>query len=269
MSFERYGGLYREGTGCLSMESAAHNYFYVRPDEVEETRFYLSGDEFHHAVKTLRLKEGDTIHAVDGLGNEFLGELEKIAGGARYRCRILRTKWKPREPEADVTLLQAVVKGSRFDYLVEKSVEIGVNRIVPVEASRCVARAGAPKIERWRRIARAAMKQSCRSFLPVVTGAMTWEAAFESLPDSAIRILLHSGSAVTLENILIQNSQEDSPVQFAVAVGPEGDFTSGEIESAAGCGFTPVTLGPRRLRSETAGIAALSVLLAGSRRSGV
>lgn len=242
------------------LKTPEHNLFYVDPSYIKKDHLFLTGSEFKHAVMSLRLKPGDLIKVVDGTGNEFLAEMREIRNRDRCYCSIIKVTRKPREPLCDVILLQAVLKGDRFDYLVEKAVELGVNKIIPVESARCIVKSGGQKVERWNRIAVSAMKQSGRSVLPEITDVKTWIPAIEGLPPSLIRIILNADGKIKLRDHLSQNSDILFNKPIIIAVGPEGDFAPEEIEKAAEYNFKSVTLGPRRLRSETAGIAALSVI---------
>lgn len=254
------------------MHSEAHNYFYVKPEDIHGDYFILKDEEFHHAVHVLRLEAGDTVTAVDGMGNEFHAEISDTPQSGQFvnasrhsreiRCTIVKTLRKPNEPILDVTLMQSLLKGDRFDYLVEKAVETGVNRIIPVHTERCVVPAETQKIHRYRRIAMAAMKQSCRSVLPEITEVMRFHDALKSLPRSSIKILLHKEGSVPISRCIGDLIADKLKKSVIVAVGPEGDFTREEIDRALGESFVRVSLGPRRLRSETAGLAAVAALLA-------
>lgn len=247
------------------MDPEAHNYFYVKPEDIHRKYFILRDEEFHHAVHVLRLDSGDTVTAVDGSGNEFHGEIcdPETSGRTReVKCVIVKTLRKPNEPILDITLMQSLLKGDRFDYLVEKAVEMGVNRIIPVHTARCIVPAETQKIHRWRRIAMAAMKQSCRSVLPEITGVMRFPDVLKSIARSTEKILLHTQGRLQVSRYIDNLRRDKLKKSIAVAIGPEGDFTREEIDNALEESFTLVSLGPRRLRSETAGLAAVAALLA-------
>jgi len=247
------------------MHPEAHNYFYVKPEDIRRDYFILKDEEFHHAVHVLRLEVGDMVTAVDGMGTEFHGEIRdpETSGRTReVRCAIVKTLRKPNEPILDVTLMQSLLKGDRFEYLVEKAVETGVNKIIPVHTERSVVPAETQKIHRYRRIAMAAMKQSCRSVLPEITEVMRFQDALKSLPRSSVKILLQKQGSLPISRCIDDLRAEKIKKTVIVAVGPEGDFTREEINLALEESFLRVSLGPRRLRSETAGLAAVAALLA-------
>lgn len=244
------------------MKHDDHNYFYVKRDEVFRDEFYLSGEEFHHATKALRLEEGSFITAVDGNGNEYSGIISEIVKGERAKCSILKTRRKPKEPSLDLTLVQALLKGDRFDYLVEKAVEIGVNTIIPLHAARCIVSANVNKIDRWKRIAVSAMKQSHRSILPEITNVMEFDEMVAYSASASGKIILQEDAKSSLAR-QIERIRSLRPLRsLTLVVGPEGDFTREEIETAYAHSFEPASLGPRRLRSETAGIVAIAAIFA-------
>lgn len=245
------------------MKQESHNFFYVDPDDVHREYFILRGDELQHAVKSLRLSKGAVITAVDGLGNEYTGELGELTRGMESKCQIIKIKRKPNEPLINVTLIHSLLKGGRFDFIVEKAVELGVNAIIPLHTMRSIVSAETQKVHRWRRIAVSAMKQSQRSILPEVTDVMEFEEMLKyTSSGSKIKFILNKDSKKSLFQEILKLNATQLQGSICIATGPEGDFTKEEAETALENSFIPVTLGPRRLRSETAGIAAIAVIMA-------
>ena len=142
--------------------------FYVKPDMVFGNELIFSEDEAHHLSRVIRKKKGDVVWAVDGEGTAYEVEILYIEKN-QVRARILRTRRRIGEPVAEVTLAQGILKGEKFDWLVEKAVEIGVRKIIPLISEYSIAVAGPQKIARWKRIALSAMKQSGRSILPEIS----------------------------------------------------------------------------------------------------
>ncbi len=248
------------------MEYNNTQYFYVDPEAVTGDSFSITGEDFHHAIHVLRVASGGTIAAVDGMGNEYLGEITEVVRGKEIKCRIIKTRRRPNEPINTVVLMQALIKGDRFDYIVEKSVELGIGMFIPVKTQRCVVTGNAHKINRWRTIAKTAMKQSGRSVLPEITDIMDFNDAVEhrlkvSPVKSTEKLLLHKNSQTTFSAYLDKAAESGLARTYIIAVGPEGDFTPEELQRAQDNAFQPVSLGPRRLRSETAGIATVSALM--------
>ncbi|MFC1554656.1 RsmE family RNA methyltransferase [candidate division KSB1 bacterium] len=244
------------------MQLSTHNYFYIDPENVSRDFFIITEDDFHHAARVLRLMAGSVITAVDGIGNEYIGEIQKIVRNKEAKCLIVKKRRKPNEPLLDITLIQAVIKGDRFESLVEKAVELGVNRIIPVHTKRCVVTADTKKINRWRRKAISAMKQSCRSVLPEITPVSDLNEALELTSNISLKMILSQDVENTISQVIRKYMIERSTRSAAVLIGPEGDFTEEETAQAKKQFFEPVSMGQRRLRSETAGIAVLSALLA-------
>ena len=231
--------------------------FYVRPEDVGDGILALREEEVHH-VRVLRLRPGDPIQTVDGRGQWFLAEIEKMADGVVWARPISEGKWVG-EPEVRATLAVGLLKGERFDLLVEKTTELGVHRIIPLITKYAVRHSISPsRTERWRRIARAAMKQCGRSWLPEVSEPIPLEKALGEMADMELKLIAWERERNRgLREVLPEHKVRS----VGVLVGPEGGFTEEEVASARKAGFIPLSLGPRRLRSETAGILALGFLM--------
>lgn len=231
--------------------------FYVRPEDVGDGRLVLREDEVRH-MRVLRLRPGDRIEAVDGRGRWFSAEVEDIGDALATARKVSEMAWVG-EPEVRVSLGVGLLKGERFDFLVEKSTELGVHRIFPLLTRRTVRIGVSPsKAERWRRIAKAAMKQCRRSWLPDVSVPLNLEEALREMGDMELKLVAwEEEERRTLEDVLPGGKVSS----VGLLVGPEGGFCEEEVEMAEDMGFVPFSLGPRRLRSETAGTLALGVLL--------
>ncbi|MGH8443780.1 MAG: 16S rRNA (uracil(1498)-N(3))-methyltransferase [Solimonas sp.] len=214
---------------------------------------------FRHLVQVLRLKPGERFVAFDGRGGEYEAELTAVAR-RDAEARLLAFIDADRESPLDLTLAQCVSKGERMDYTLQKAVELGVTRIVPLLSSRSVVRLDAErtdkKLEHWRGIVASACEQSGRTRLPAVAEIValpTW-LDDESAP----------GTRLTLDpqghHSLHQLPQPNGPV--TLLVGPEGGLSDHELDRARAAGFTGIRMGPRVLRTETAGVAALAALQA-------
>ncbi len=214
-------------------------------------------DELHHLTRVLHHKVGDRITVVDGAGvaavdSEILEINREFA-----RVRILKKVRGYGEPYMRLTLAQAVPKGSRFDWVIEKATEIGVSEFIPLLCERGEVEAGEGKTERWRRLALAATKQSCRAFWPVVHAPLTFEALCMQSREYNLSLLAHEGS----DEVLLRLAETTPPRKVLIAIGPEGGFTEAELTHAKDSNFQFMSLGPRRLRSDTAGIVAVTKLL--------
>jgi len=232
--------------------------FYVDPKDVAGDEIRFSGEESHHLCRVLRKKNGDEVQAVDGMGTCYQVRLNHVSA-VETRGIVTGVRRRIGEPVAEITLAQGVMKGDRFDWLVEKATEIGVRRIIPMISGTSVVTAGARKITRWKRVAMAAMKQSGRCILPEITDAKPLKQVVPLGIDCPFRFVAHPGAARPL-TIPETDKPLLTPRVFLMA-GPEGGFEPDELEMIRQQGFIPVTLGPRRLRSETAGIVLLTLAL--------
>ena len=236
------------------------DYYYVHPDQVMSDRLLITDDELHHMTRVCRKQIGDSFCAVDGLGNMYTCELQNIdAHGAE--AKILKKQERFGEPDIDLTIVQAPPKGNRFDVVIEKGTEIGVTRFLPVRTTRSLA-VSASKTERWRRISRAAMKQCGRSVWPSVYDEMDFRDALAETHSSDLKIIAHESEHNNLLIEYLRGQEFQKPNLSAVVfIGPAGGFTEEEIKTAKKNGCESVSLGPRRLRSETAAIVAAALCI--------
>lgn len=231
-------------------------YFYVRPQDVHGDQLSLVGQEAKHACSVLRMGRGERLKAVDGMGLEYLADITFISSHVAH-ARILKTTRRVREPICRLTLVQGVIKRGRMDIVVEKATELGVVSIIPLVTERSVVRPGKDKVDRWRRVALAAMKQSGRSVLPSIEEVMDLPTAIEMSRDSDVAIVAWEGE----QKVSIADVIEPNFRTVMLLVGPEGGFSFQEIELCKAADMQVVSLGLRRLRSETATIVALSIVL--------
>lgn len=230
--------------------------FYVLPENVGEKRVSIRGEEARHISRVLRHKTGDRIWVVDGVGLEYEIELEGVTSRL-VEGKILRRRTGQKEPVVKVTLAQSIPKGSRMDYLIEKATELGVDRIIPVISARSqVVPEGGSRAKRWRRIALSAMKQSGRSVLPGVDEVTPLEKALRYIPEQNLSLIAWEGGGERLRDVVPPGVEK-----VLLFVGPEGGFPASEVKLATKMGAVAVSLGERVLRSETAGIALLALLL--------
>ncbi len=218
----------------------------------------LEGDAARRVARVLRLGPGERLALFDGSGIEAIAELTRVAASRVEAVAVSVQPGLP-EPPVRITLCQSVVKGERFEWALEKGTEIGVARFVPVVARRNVVRPGeGAKLERWRRIVVEAAEQCGRSAVPEVTPPASLDDVLESLDGPAI--VPYEGERET--GIAAALRAMGRPGALTILIGPEGGFTQDEIERATSRGARPVSLGPRILRSETAGVVAAALALA-------
>ncbi|MCV2489734.1 16S rRNA (uracil(1498)-N(3))-methyltransferase [Geodermatophilus sp. YIM 151500] len=228
--------------------------------EVEE--LLVDGPEGRHAVDVLRLAPGERVRVGDGRGVVAEGDVLD-AGPLGLRVRVLARHEVP-EPTPEFVLVQALPKGDRGPLAVELATELGVDRIVPWTAARCVTRwrddRTAKGLARWRSAARAAAKQSRRARLPEVGEPMSTREVCGLLGDADLAVVLHEQARRPLAGLDVPGSGT-----VAVVVGPEGGLTDGEVVAFRAAGAHAVRLGAEVLRTSTAGAAALAALSARTR----
>ncbi len=234
---------------------------YAHPDSIHGKTLFVQGPEVRHITKARRLGPGDEVVFTDGRGHFLHTRIDRCSA-KDIHASIERTEDDPREQHgAWSTLALALLKADHFELALEKAVELGVHRVQPLLAERSVVRwkesGGARKLERWRRIAESAMKQSTRSWLP------------EVLPPVTVAEL--TASAVAAGQKLVVGDEEERvrsladsgyqpPQPFVGVVGPEGAFSPQEKQLLADAGAFVLSLGPYRLRAETAAVVLISIM---------
>ncbi len=215
--------------------------------------YTLDEEESRHCVRVLRLKEGDGLHLTDGRGNLYACRIVRAdARGCRVEAAGVQRDFEPLP--AALTLAVAPTKNAeRFEWMLEKVTEVGVSRIIPVESEHSERRVF--KAARGEKVITAAMKQSLKAWRPVLEPLTPFDEVL-SAPFEGRRFIAHCAAARSAagKEYLPAALRPGEPVQ--VLIGPEGDFSEAEIDRALACGFSEITLGSQRLRTETAGLAA-------------
>jgi 16S rRNA (uracil1498-N3)-methyltransferase len=224
-------------------------------DEGSEIR--LNRDQAVHAEKVLRLSPGDAVDLFDGQGKEHRG---RIIALSRHAVVVAVAEALSARPESGlrVCLLQGICRGARMDLVIQKATELGVSRILPISCERSVVRLDARRSERrlahWHGIAIAAAEQCGRAHLPTVEAPAALAGALGGLPENGRRVLLSPTADRGLGSLPV------APRDIGLLIGPEGGLTDGERALAREHGFEEYALGPRILRTETAALAALTVV---------
>lgn len=250
-------------------------YFYAPPECVSERQIIITGEEARHVAKVLRHKKGDMITIVDGQGGEYMCSIA-AATEHTVTANIVNKLRKSHEPIARVTLAQAVPKGQRMDFAIEKGTELGLYAIVPLITRNSVVRSNESdrqlpplpdeegpghKTARWQRIAAAAMKQSLRSVLPQIGQPEDFKDLMQRHKEFELILLADEGQQkISVASVF--KGLAKMPRTVLCLAGPEGGFTEAERELSQKCNAHIVTLGPRRLRAETAGIVLSTLVLA-------
>ena len=222
----------------------------------------ITGEDVRHIRDVLRMKAGDSLVVCDGRGNDWLCRIAEIKKTG-VLTEVLGRRQSSGEPPVEVVLYQGMPRGDKFDLVVQKCVEVGVSRIVPMICERTQFGAEllkkANKTDRWRRIALEAAKQSGRGKVPKIADVVTLENAVRLLPEGAFVIIPYEKERErTLKSTLREHPEAKNCHIF---IGPEGGFSEREIAGAIEAGAMPVTLGPRILRTETAGIVVIATVL--------
>lgn len=211
-----------------------------------------------HLTRVLRLEAGARVTLFDGSGGEYAGTLER--DGKKVWARVGLHDPVERESPLHVTLLQGVARGERMDLIMQKATELGVTRIVPVLAERSMvkvdARQSARKHEHWRAVAISACEQCGRNRLPEIAEALALGDAIHALPDGPLRCLLAADARESLATV----ARAGAATPIVLLIGPEGGLADFERSHALANGFVACGMGPRILRTETAGLAALAML---------
>ena len=234
----------------------ARRRFFV--DELRHGSAEITGEDAQHLKRVLRAEVGQRFEISDG-STAWLAEIVE-ARKDRVVFHLLEPVPSP-EPVLHVTVLASLIKYDRFEWMVEKATELGVERIIPVEATRSekgLYEASRKRVERWNRIAREAGQQSRRLIPPEVAGAMRFDAALREGGDLRLFLEEEPGAPALLRALPAQRA---ASAHVLVLAGPEGGWTPAERERAAAAGWQPVSLGPQVLRAETAAMTALAVLV--------
>jgi len=258
-------------------------------DHIAGETLVLAGEQHHRITRVLRLRSGDALRIFDGRGSEWEAVIESL-DRARVTLRLGRPVQPTPEPRIKLVLFQSIPRGDAMERVIQKCVEIGVADIVPVVTRRTVARPRAgeqsAKLARWRKIALHAVEQSGRTWLVPIAEPVRVEAVVDGLRSADLALVPHatccaagchaerpprvksrgSEESCSATNRAIQPirdalSHTCPPQSVAIVIGPEGGFSPDEIERFAAARARIVSLGPRVLRSETAGLVAAAIVL--------
>ncbi len=230
---------------------------HVDSDLATGGRVLVTGAAANHIMRVLRLRTGDALTVFNGHGGEFGASIEEFHRDS-VLVGILEARSVDRESPLVLTLAQGVSRGERMDWILQKSTELGATRIVPVLTERSVVRLDAKQAERklhhWKGIAVAACEQSGRNRVPDIAAPVSIHEFLAGADGDSTRLLLSPTGELGIDAL------GDVGSGVTVLIGPEGGLTDIEQESALRAGFTPVRMGPRVLRTETAAIAALTII---------
>lgn len=243
---------------------------YVDAPLASRSSLMLPAGAARHLVRVLRLGSGDALRVFNGRGGEFEAAVEAVQRD-QVTVQVGTHHAVERESPLPVTLLQGIARGEKMDLILQKATELGVSAIVPLTMTRSTVRLDAKSVaakqQHWQAVVISACEQCERNTVPAVSTPQTLMQAL-SAPLPGINLLLTPEDGATTLQALLGQSEVTAPPPLHLLVGPEGGFDPAEITAAVRAGFRPCRLGPRILRTETAGLAALAVLqsLAGDLR---
>ena len=238
-----------------------HRFFAPAVDAGDEI-VDLPRDEAEHLTRVLRLGQGDEVAIFDGRGREYRARVVGAVGRS-VRVQLLSRIETTSEPAVPIVLAQSILKGEKMDEVVRDAVMLGVSAIQPLVTTRTETTIAAvirgARLERWRRVALASVKQSGRALLPEIRTPLTLDTFLEE-PPAALRLMLVEPSAAASAESISVIRDLPTPSDVSLMVGPEGGWTAAEWTRTRECGVRIISLGPRTLRADAVPIAALSVL---------
>jgi 16S rRNA (uracil1498-N3)-methyltransferase len=242
--------------------------FFISPQAFANQPVVLTGDQAHQVRRVLRLRLGERVTLLDGQGYAYEAILIAL-GEADAKFQVVK-RWKAEgEPATHITLFQAVLKGDNFTWVLQKGTEVGVSRFVPTICARNVVDdldAAEAKRERWARIIQEAAEQCGRGRLPELAGAELFPQALAyPAAQGTLRLIAWEGERSARPHDVLAGRNLTAGPRIEVFIGPEGGFTDEEVALARRYGIQPVTLGPRILRAETAGVVAAALILGAAR----
>lgn len=230
--------------------------FFVAPFDGDTA--VIHGQDAHHIARVLRMQVGDSVTLCDAHGLDYMCEITSISTD-EVSLRVCDRVPSATEPTTAVTLYQGLPKSEKMEWIIQKCVEIGITRIVPVAMSRCVVKLngvdGEKKRVRWQKIAAGAAEQSGRGIVPEIAAPISFDAMLSALKEE-YAVTFYEGGGVSLSTLVGEDTR-----QVSIVIGPEGGFSLEEIEKLRQNGAHIATLGKRILRCETAPLVALSVIM--------
>ena len=237
--------------------------FFVEPERIGSEQAIITGPDVNHIRNVLRMKPGEAVRISDGSGSCYDGIIDTLQND-EIVVRLSGEKIESTELPVETVLFQGLHKSDKMELIIQKNTELGISAIVPVSTSRAVVKLDEKKadskVKRWNGIAEAAAKQSKRTLIPEIRPVMSFKQALIEASAFDIKLMPYEnaeGMAFTRKCI----SEIKPGARVAIFIGPEGGFSEEEVEAASEAGFVPITLGRRILRTETAGMSVLSMLV--------
>ena len=234
--------------------------FFVKPEAVNGDQIEITGNDVNHIKNVLRMNVGEEISVSDGAGKDYFGKIEQMDKSAIFVH--IENSWDSYvELPAKLYLFQGLPKADKMELIIQKAVELGVYAIVPVVMKRTIvkldAKKEAKKLTRWQQIAESAAKQSGRGLIPEVMAPVSFKEALNMASELEAAVLPYEKASGMEDARTLVHSMRDKK-SIGIFIGPEGGFDESEVEAAIAQGVHTMTLGRRILRTETAGLTALS-----------
>ena len=237
--------------------------FFVNQEQIGEKSICITGQDAHHIKNVLRMHEGEELLVSDGEKREYNCTVSELHED-EVIVKILFSQESGIELPSKIYLFQCLPKSDKMELIIQKAVELGAYEIIPVASSRCVvkldAKKEAGKIRRWQGISESAAKQSKRMVIPKVHSVMKFADALNYAREMDVRLIPYE-MAEGMEGTRQLIGSIKPGQSIAVFIGPEGGFEPSEVQAAKEAGVQPITLGKRILRTETAGLTTLSILM--------
>jgi 16S rRNA (uracil1498-N3)-methyltransferase len=241
---------------CRSETPSGHHESYFWSEPPKEGVLTITGPEARHISRVMRHEVGNVIGVIDGAGRELQVELTAVTAN-RVVGRVLDSMVGAREPKHRVAIAQSVLKGDHLAQVCAQATELGVSRIVPFQSARTVGRLSPARLERLRAVSLAALKSSTRTMLPVIDAPVEFSRLLRLDGEfDQVLVAYEDETGPGLDVVLKRNAHS-----VLVVVGPEGGFEPEEVDALKGAGATSFTLGPRRLRAETAAVTVAAMTL--------
>lgn len=243
--------------------------FFVEQENIKDKKILITGEDVNHIKNVLRKNVNDTIEICDAQnGKNFLCEIEQIEK-QHIECRIIEDLEDTSEPKTYVHVYQGLPKSDKMELIIQKSVELGVSEITPINMSRCIVKLDAKdaikKVDRWQKISEVAAKQSGRDIIPKINNICGIKEIIKECQEYDIVLLAYENEKENkLKNEiekLKKLQQEKNNLKIAIIIGPEGGIASEEVEKARQSEIKIITLGNRILRTETVALNILSIIM--------
>ena len=239
------------------------HHFFVSPNQIDDKYVTITGGDVNHIKNVLRMKVNEELLISNGQDKDYYCKIEAISDD-EIKALILDEEFEGTELPTELYLFQGLPKSDKMELIIQKAVELGVKEIIPVATKRCVVKLDdkkeASKIKRWQAISESAAKQSRRTIIPEISSVMSFKEAINRAKKFELGIIPYENFKDMKETKEVL-SKVQKGIKIGIFIGPEGGFEESEVQYALDNGIHPISLGKRILRTETAGLAIVSVLM--------